>query len=160
MSRVKVQYRSGSKEVYGKFCLKHPEVKITFTKWKEVIEGFAHQFRDYILGTGEKGRLPGGLGVFAISKKKIKKLKVHAGTEYVNLPIDWQKTRKAGKRIYNFNTHTDGYRFRWHLFQRECRFSDSDIWNFKPSRDSSRGITKALQILGQKEIYKQWQRHK
>src|SRR5260221_6291688 len=158
MSRVKVEYRTSSRKVYDKFCLKHPDVKITFDEWKNIIHTFNHLFRDYILETGERGKLPWGLGVFAISKKKIKKLKTYDGKEYVNLPIDWQKSRKAGKRIYNFNTHTDGFRFRWHLFHRECRFHNSDIWNFKPSRDSSRKIAEYLRIPQQQEVYKQWQR--
>lgn len=158
MSRVKVEYRTASKKVYDKFCAKHPEVKISYDKWKEVIHTFSHLFRDYILETGDRAKLPWGLGVFSISKKKIKKLKRHDGREYINLPIDWPKTIKAGKRIYNFNTHTDGYRFKWMTFPREYRFTHSDIWNFKPCRDSSRKIAEYLKIPGQKEIYKQWQR--
>jgi len=158
--RVKVEYRTGSKVVYDKFCIKHPDIKLTYEEWRKIIFTFNHLFRDYILETGEKGKLPWGLGVFAISKKKIKKLKVHDGKEYVNLPIDWQRTKIAGKRIYNFNTHSDGCRFRWHMFPRESRFFHSDIWNFKPCRDSSRKIAEYVKIPKQQELYKQWQRHR
>lgn len=158
--RVKVEYRTASRKVYEKFCLKHPEIKLTLVEWREILHTFSHLFRDYILETGDKAKLPWGMGVFAISKKKIKKLKRHDGVEYINLPIDWAKTRKAGKRIYTFNTHTDGYRFRWHMFPRETRFIDADIWNFKPCRDSSRKIAEYLKIPQQQELYKEWQRHK
>jgi len=160
MSRVKVEYRTGSKDVYNKFCTKYPDAGLSYTKWREIIDTFNDLFREYILETGEKGKMPWGIGVFAVSKKKTKKTKKHDGKEYVNLPIDWQKTKKAGRKIYNFNTHTDGFRFRWYIFPRESRFQHPDIWNFKPSRVSSRKIAEYLKIPQQQELYKQWQRRK
>lgn len=159
MSRVKVEYRSSAREVYDKFCQKYPEDIILYEEWREIIYTYNYLFRDYILETGDRSKLPFGLGAFAISKKKIKKTKTYDGKEYVNLPVDWVKTKKAGKKIYNFNAHTDGYRFRWMWFNRGFRrFPHSDLWIFKPSRVSSRKITEFLRKPAQSDLYKQWQR--
>lgn len=158
MSRTKVEYRTSAREEYDKFCLKYPEVSLTYEEWREILYTFNKLFRDYLLETGERAKLPYGLGGFAVGKKKIKKIKVYQGKEYVNLPIDWQKTRKAGKRIYNFNAHTDGYSLKWYWFNDDSRFFHSDIWVFKPSRESSRKIAEYVKKSQQIEVYKQWQR--
>jgi nucleoid DNA-binding protein len=157
MPRVKVEYRSGAREVYDKFCLKYPESPLSYEEWESIIYTYNKLFRDYLLETGEKAKLPFGLGPFSINKKKTKKLKRYKDKEYVNLPIDWVKTRKEGKRIYNFNLHTDGYRFKWLWFPKDSRFYQANIWVFKPSRESSRKITEYLKKPQQTELYKQWQ---
>ena len=162
MPRVQIDYRTASKEVYNKFCLRYPEVKLSFVQWKEVIYTYNYFFRDYILETGDRARLPHGFGTFSISKKKSSKFTIHNGVEYINLPIDWKKTRSAGKRIYNLNTHTDGYRYRWYWFIKDARLYQSDIWVFKPSRSSSRKIAEYINKPSSiySQLYKQWERSK
>lgn len=156
--RVKVEYRTNSREVYKKFCETHPDVRIEFDKWSEALRTFNHCFRDYILETGDRAKMPWGFGDFAISKKKKKKTKEKDGITYINLPIDWKKTKEVGKYIYQFNSHTDGYSFKWYWFRRDARFTSSDVWVFKPSRESSRKITEYLSRSSKNysELYKQW----
>ena len=162
MPRVKTEYRSASKQLYNKFCEKHPDITITFEKWKEVIYTYNYFFRDYILETGEKAKLPWGFGSFAISKRKVKKYKIFNGKEYINLPIDWKKTKELGKVIYNLNAHTDGYRYKWLWFILEARIYHSDIWVFRPSRISSRKIAEYIKKPSSiySQLYKQWDRRK
>lgn len=156
--RVKVDYISTSKDVYLRFRKEHPDTDISFKKWKEVVYTYNYAFRDYILETGNKAKLSWGFGEFAISKKKIKKFKEHNGVTYVNLPIDWKKTKEAGKKIYMFNAHTDGYRCKWYWFIKEARFYQHEVWVFKPSRVSSRKITEYLNKTNKKyiDLYKCW----
>lgn len=158
--RVKVEYRTSGREVYDKFMALHPTVNLTYDQWKQIIYTYNELFRDYILDTGEKAKLPWGLGSFAISKKKPKKFKEFEGKQYINLPVDWAKTKKAGKKIYHLNNHSDGYRFKWFWFPREARIYQVEIWNFKPSRVSSRKITEYINKpnCNFAQIYKQWQR--
>lgn len=156
--RVKVDYRSASKSCYYTFCQNHPDIKLSYNEWLEIIYHFNETFRDYILETGERERLPLGLGSFSINKKKRKVKKIGPdGKEFINLPIDWVKTKEKGKIIYNFNFHTEGYFFGWLWFKRDARFKFSTLWRFKPSRVSSRMI--AHYINSDKEyqhIYRQW----
>lgn len=159
MSRVKVEYRTNSKEVYNRFCIENPDVKISFEKWNSVLRTFNHSFRDYLLETGDRVKMFYGFGDFAISKKKCKRTKTAPdGTVHINLPIDWKKTKEVGKYIYQFNSHTDGYRCKWFWFNGEARFFSSIIWVFKPSRISSRKITEYLSKKSKNylELYKEW----
>lgn len=158
--RIKREYRTASKEVYNKFCLKYPEVKISFIKWKEAIYSFNYLIRDYIVETGEKVKLQGGFGPLAISKKKSKTYNEFNGKQMINLATDWKKTKLAGKKIYHLNQHTDGYRCKWFWFVREARFYMSDIWVFKPARLSSRKVTAELNRPDSLaiEFYKKWDR--
>lgn len=160
--RVKVSYRTGSREAYEKFCAAHPNIYLTFDKWKSIIYSFNYLFRDHILETGDKIRLPWGLGNFSVSKKKSKRFVTYKEKEYVNMPIDWVKTRKAGKKIYHLNSHTDGFRYKWIWFNSDARFYQSAIWVFKPSRISSRKLAEYLKRPNSSysQMYREWERKK
>lgn len=137
--RTKIEYRSVSRATYDEFCKRHPEVEIPYREWAEIIYSFNEEFRNLILETGDKYKLPLGLGSFSINKKKrkIKKLDP-TGVERMNLPVDWKKSQEKGKIIYNFNYHTEGYFFGWLWFKDEARFRHSYLYMFKPSRVTSR----------------------
>lgn len=158
MPRVKTQYRTSSKENYKRFCIENPEINITYDKWKSVLYTYAEVYTESILETGDKLKLPWGFGAFSINKKKSKKTKEWNGKTYINLPIDWVKTKQEGKRVYNMNYHTDGYRFRWLWFKDSCYFYQSDLYNFKPSREVSRKLAAYLNKSTSQyyEIYREW----
>lgn len=118
-----------------------------------------YNFRDHLLESGDRVKLSHGLGAFAISKKKSKKSNIlpETGEEKITLPVDWAKTRKAGKYIYHFNFHTNGYRFKWKWFPHSATFFKADVWNFKPSRVTSRLLNFYLKEDPQCQYkYKEW----
>lgn len=160
MSRIKIDWRSASKANYKNFCEKHKDIELTFTEWKNIIYIFNESFRNYILETGEKVRMPFGFGDFSINKKKRRRKKIGVnGQEIINLPIDWQETKKRGKVIYNFNYHTDGYFFGWMWFKKTALFKQSKLWYFKPSRVSSRMVNHYISTDNKyQHIYRQWSR--
>ena len=160
MSRVKIDWRSSSKDNYLLFCKKYPAIKLTYDEWRNVLYTYNESFKEYILETGEKVKLPFGFGEFSINKKKRRKLKNNVdGKEFVNLPIDWQKTREKGKVIYNFNYHTEGYFFGWMWFKNTARFKNSDLWYFKPSRQTSRLLSHYLKTNDKYQyIYNEWKK--
>lgn len=157
MSRTKVDWRSGSKANYLDFCKKHPDIKLTFIEWKNIVYSYNDLFRMYILETGEKAIMPFGFGRISINKKKRKLKKGKEGEEFINLPVDWQKSKEKGKRIYNFNYHTDGYFFGWIWFKHTSRIKQRHLWYFKPFRETSRLITHYVNTDEKyQHIYKQW----
>lgn len=159
MARVAVDWRSASKSNYEDFCKKHPLVSLTFDEWRNIIYGFNESFKHYILETGEKEKLPTGFGEFSVNKKKRKRTKGVNGKEFINLPIDWQKTREKGKVIYNFNYHTEGYFFGWMWFKQTARFRNSDLWYFKPARRTSRDLSHYLKVDPKyQHIYHEWKK--
>ena len=160
MSRTKIDWRSSSKDSYNNFCKKHPAIILTYDEWRNILYTYNESFKEYILETGEKARLPFGFGEFSINKKKRRKLKNNIdGKEFVNLPIDWQKTKEKGKIIYNFNYHTEGYFFGWMWFKSTARFKNSDLWYFKPSRLTSRLLSHYLKTNDKYQyIYNEWKK--
>lgn len=157
MSRTKIEWRSASKNNYLDFCKKHPKIKLSFIEWKNIIYIYNDYFRNYILETGDRVKMPFGFGEFSIIKKKRKTKKVIKGVEYINLPIDWQESKKRGKRMYNFNHHTDGYFFGWHWFKDTARFRQPKLWYFKPARTTSRLINHYLKTDKKYQyLYKYW----
>jgi hypothetical protein len=155
--RVKVGWRSASKENYKEFCNTHPNIHISYSDWAGVIYAFNESFRNYLLETGDKLKLPSGFGDFSIIKKYRAKFKTFAGKERINLPIDWIKTREKGKIVYNMNYHSEGYFFGWKWFKSTARFKFTDLWYFKPSRVSSRLIAHYIKVDEKyQHIYKEW----
>lgn len=156
--RVKVDFRTVSKEQYRDFCSKHPNSNITWNEWRNIIYTFNENFKFYILETGLKARLPGGFGEFSIQKRKRKKIRVDKeGVERINLPINWAKTKEKGKYIYEFNYHTEGFSFRWKWFKKSARVSNIKLWYFKPSRVSSRLINHYLKTDRKyQHLYQEW----
>lgn len=160
MPRVSVQYRTASREVYDKFCAAHPSISLSFEKWKEIIYAFNYNFRDHILETGDRCKLPWGIGSFSVTKKKTRKFYVYDGKERINMAVDWAKTHKLGKKVYHLNTHTDGYKYKWKWFIEDARFKYCDIWTFKPSRVTSRKLAEYLKRPNSPypELYRVWER--
>lgn len=155
--RVKVEYRMASRENYERFCSDNPTIKLSFLEWSNIIYSFNYGLRDYALETGDFIKFPWGLGELVISKKKTKKyITDPTGVERLNLAIDWAKTKKAGKRIYHLNLHSNGFRFKWKWFSYTARFKFHKLWVFKPSRVSSRLITHYI-TQNYAPKYKEWQ---
>lgn len=159
MPRVKIDWRSSSKDNYKSFCKKHPLVKLTFDEWRNIIYSFNEAFKNYILETGEKAKLPFGFGEFSVNKKKRKKFKKVDGVDVINLPIDWQKSKEKGKRIYNFNYHTEGYFFGWMWFRETARLKHTNLWYFKPTRTTSRLLSHYIKTDEKyQHIYREWKK--
>lgn len=159
MSRVAVDWRSSSKNNYNLFCKKYPATIISYDAWRNIIYTYNELFKEYILETGHKAKLPYGFGEFSINKKKRRKMKGIDGKEFVNLPIDWQKTKEKGKRIYNFNYHTEGYFFGWMWFKSTARFKNSDLWYFKASRLTSRLLSHYIKTNDKyQHLYIEWKK--
>lgn len=157
--RIRIDWRSASKENYNNFCKKNPSIKLTFDEWRNIIYTYNEAFKEYILETGEKAKLPYGFGEFSINKKKRRKTKGLDGKEFVNLPIDWKKTKEKGKRIYNFNFHTEGFFFGWIWFKASTRFKHSHLWYFKPCRNTSRLLSHYIKTNDKyQHIYHEWKK--
>ena len=157
MSRTSVEWRSGSTANYKLYCKKYPNIKLTLDEWRNIIYSYNEAYKEHILETGNREKLPYGLGDISITKKKRKRIVCYEGVEHINLPIDWKKTKEKGKVIYNFNYHTEGFCFGWFWFKKTARFKHSNLWYFKPMRVTSRLLNHYLTIDKKyQHLYKEW----
>ena len=162
MSRRKREYRTYSRENYDRFLKENhlSEKDLPYNKYCKNLEVCNWMFVEYALRTGSKVLLPYGFGALAVNKKMLKRYKEHDGKKYINLRVDWKKTKEAGKKIYHTNEHSDGYNFRWLWFNADAKLHLSDLYVFKPCRYASRAINKYLRRPGQyKELYLEWLNH-
>lgn len=156
--RVSVDWRSAGKVNYEDFCVKYPNINLSYEKWKEIIYTFNEGFREYMLETGEKARYPSGLGEFSVTKKKRSKTKQVGDKTFINLPVDWKKTREKGKKVYIMNYHSEGYFFGWKWHKSSAHFKFTNMWHFKPSRVTSRMLSHYIKVNDKyQHIYKEWQ---
>lgn len=144
MSRSKVQFWSHSKDNYNRFLKENnvTEKELSYKKYKRIIETCNWMYVEYALRTGFKVTLPFGFGNISVVKKKIKTFKEFQGKQYINLRIDWAKTKEIGKRVYHTNEHSDGFNYKWRWSGREAKFHLSDLYTFRPQRYASRAISK------------------
>lgn len=157
MPRKTVEYRTASKENYRSFTLAYPEIKLSFTEWANIIYTFNYNFRDYMLESGDRAKMPFGFGDFMVGKKKKKRYKIlPTGEEKINLSINWKATKEHGKYIYHTNVHTGGFNFYWRWEPRTARIYQAHIWRFKASRITSRLLTHYLNQSGYQHLYKEW----
>lgn len=160
--RVKYSYRTSSREVYKEFCKKHPEINISYKDWTGIQYEYMNQYKEYLLETGDLGKLPWGFGYFSIAKKKRKRYKGYIldGKDIINLPIDWKSSKEEGKVVYNFNFHTDGYTYWWKWHKRTAYIGLITCIYFKPTRVTSRTLAKYLTKPGTEyfQIYRDSQK--
>ena len=159
MARPARTSRSASKENYLDFKKQFPDIKITFASYKEVIYTWNAAFANHILETGEKIKIPYGIGPLTITKyKPLTIYKEHKGIVYPNRAIDWAASKEENKIIYHLNRTTDGYKYYWAWFPKDSYFKFSHIWKFEMARIHSRLLSKYLQDPKDKhkDYYKQW----
>lgn len=146
VSSIKVDYKSISKQTYNEFCKRHPHVQITFQQYRSILNTYNKMFRDYVVETGDSFKLPHGFGEILIWKWKKKKIITNpiTGKQHIAMAIDWVKSKQQGKHIYILNNHTDGFRMQWKWLKSTARFELSEIYVFKPTRESSRKISEAI----------------
>lgn len=163
MSRPVVDYRTASKESYNAFCELNPLVDITFEVYKKIIYTYNSLLVTHLLETGERIKMPFGLGDLVINKYKPKRYRTdHLGRERINLPIDWKETKEQGKYVYHLNSHTEGYKFYWMWNYWKARLKFSSIWKFEMARKNSRLLKSYLKKPNSKykDIYREHPRTK
>lgn len=156
--KFKHDFRTCSKQNFEEYKKLHPKSTITFQEYKKVIYTYTKIIVEYLIETGEKLKLPYGLGEFFINKTKSKKKFTRNGKEYIYQPIDWKKTKEEGTWVFHKNYHTDGYKFKFGWFPDSAKFKTPKIWGFHIMRDHSRNLAKILKVPNNKHqhLYKEW----
>jgi hypothetical protein len=163
MSRPKIGYRTGSKESYNEFCTNNPSLNLSFEDYKKILYTYNASLVAHLLETGDKIKMPFGLGELVVNKYKPKRYKIAPdGTEYSNLPINWQETKKEGKYVYYMNAHSDGYKYYWMWNYWKTRMKFSYIWKFEMARVNSRLLKTYLKKPNSKykDLYREYPRTK
>lgn len=162
MSRPVNEFRTTSREAFDKFIENNPSVDLCYDNYKKIIYTYNSLLVKYMIETGLKIRMPYGLGEIVVNKYKPKRYKINktTGREVVNLAVDWQESRKIGKKVYLLNAHTEGYKFYFMWNWWKTRIKMAFIWKFEMARVNSRLLASKIKLPNSKykDIYKEYPR--
>jgi nucleoid DNA-binding protein len=114
----------------------------TYTDFKKIATTFFKEFLDYLL-EGHECKLPSGLGLFKIIKKK---------RDLTKLRPNWVETKKlwetnpdaklSKKIVYHLNEHSKGYYYKF--YWKKGRVSNISVYSFIPVRSAKRSLASCI----------------
>jgi hypothetical protein len=109
---------------------------VTYNEYAKIVGLFYKEVSSKIINEGELFRMPFRLGDTYIEKKKL---------DYNNRPpIDWQMTTQHGKVIYNFNEHSDGYKYEMKWSKLTSIFHNLYLYRLVYTRTNKRKVAKCI----------------
>lgn len=127
---------TSSKKAYDQFK-SETGFRGTFKEFKDCIIELNKYYINYMLESANMIILPYGMGKLGIQKGKRKvfyKLQENGIIEKISWSINWGKTKKEGKLVYNTNEHSDGYTFSYKWLKTEAKFTNPSFWKMKMSQ--------------------------
>jgi len=121
---------------YIKDIPKESAYYVTYTEYAKIVGLFYKEVSNKIIKHGELFHMPFRLGDTYVEKKKL---------DYNNRPpIDWQMTTANGKVIYNFNEHSDGYKYELKWNKRNSLFHNVYLYRLVYTRSNKRSVAKCI----------------
>ena len=128
-------------------------VEISKEKYLDITEGFMQFISDKLLN-GEEIDLPLKQGTLMVAGRK-QQIRVDSETGNIKgVTVDWKKTlllwkenpeaKLMKKRIYHFNEHTNGNRYKIFWLNGYANMKNKSLMYFKATRHNSRELWKKL----------------
>lgn len=114
---------------------------VSYKEYRKILEEYLKEVSSLIL-KGFTFKIPFSLGYIRIIKKATNRLKTKA-------PIDWYQTNLIGRKVYNFNEHSKGYRYAVLWDRTGCRYIHLIHYAFSFTRGNKRTLAK---LIKSKEI--------
>lgn len=133
--RIRVDF--GIRDVYNHYKTTTVEqLQKPYETFTTVLRDFNQILVDEILLHSKEIKLSHRLGWLRVKKSKM------SFKDKNKLRIDWQATKKAGKKIYHTNDHRSGYKYRF--FWKKDRISGDSPYSFIPTRTNKRRLAYIL----------------
>lgn len=119
------------------------DLQVSKDQFKRILSKFSSKVISKVFDA-EEVKLP------IIGTLRVKKIK----QKYKDgkLKIDWQATKKAGKKIYHLNEHRNGYYYK--IIWRTCNIKGTRLYSFKPERyHFTRPLSKLLKTDLSKDFF-------
>lgn len=135
-------------EYYKSICT--PEDLITQALHTKILKIFAKIIMRKIVHEMYKFRIP-GLGLFYLTKVKIKIKENEAGEIELNAPVNWPETRKVRaltgddtRRVVYLNDHTNGYVYKVRWKRRTMKFINKDFYSFIAATEFRKFVSNSI----------------
>ena len=110
--------------------------KIDKDTFINLIKDFFTLYFEKIVVDRKRYKLPFGLGVHRIKKRKLK------GS--IRPKIDFGTTKKLGKTVYHLNKHTNGYYFKWFWDKEGIRIKNKSFYTFELTKKNTTFLAKEI----------------
>jgi hypothetical protein len=118
-------------EYISHFDESHP-YHIPYSEYSKIVSDYMKYVSELIVVKSLTFKLPFRLGTLSIYKHK------PIFSSVRKMAIDWPKTNKTGKAVYNFNEHSNGYSYRFKWDRNGSVDKHMVLYSFKPSRQNAR----------------------
>jgi hypothetical protein len=155
--KIKVHYgRADMYKHYIESTEKKPEgIQVSYSDYCTVLNKFNKDISKAIMENAYEFILPSRVGIIRIKKYK-PKIKVKDNGELItnNLAVDYKATnelwrnnpeaKKAGKKVFHLNNHSDGYRYIWYYSNYRNNLPNKSLYRFIPTRTNKRELSKLI----------------
>jgi hypothetical protein len=155
--KIKVHYgRADMYKHYIESTEKLPEAaQVSYSDYCKVLNKFNTDISTAIMESAYEFILPKRLGTVRIKKYKPKvRLDEEGKLLTNNLAVDYKATnelwennpeaKKAGKKVFHLNNHSDGYRYIWYYSTYRSNLPNKSLYRFIPTRTNKRELSKLI----------------
>ena len=135
-----------NKELYNEFIEKYPNhVGVSLAQFKEIVTTFNGMLRTSVIENRDGIRLPETLGHIVVAKCDKPKTD---NTDYI-------ASAKYGKKVNHANWDSDNYlaKICYTNYSVKYRFSDRELWGFKPVKQFKSAVAGSFPELYNKYIH-------
>jgi hypothetical protein len=135
-AKLKIDYTL--RDVY-KFYVKEvgKENALSYKVFRKLNDEKSELLVNRILVDSETFRVPCNLGEIRISKRRL-------NVSSKVLKVDWETTKKIGKKVYHLNEHRNGYRYKVLWSKSKSKIENKTVYHFKPCRKFGRQLAYIL----------------
>jgi len=107
---------------------------ISYSEYSGIVSDYLKYISELVVIKSMTFKLPFRMGSISVYKHKPVFQSVN------NMSIDWKKTRELGKAVYNFNEHSNGFRYRFRWDRNGSLDKHLVLYAFRPSRQNARMV--------------------
>lgn len=125
-------------DFYKSYLENNPKGTTYFLSRKEFItlaKALTREYGEFVINEAGVLELNYRLGTIAVTKRK---------RPAKHLPIDYYQSKIENELVYNFNDHSNGYRYKAFWNKRRCKVPQKEYYSFYFTREWNRQIAKNI----------------
>ena len=116
---------------------KNSPLYVEYDMYVKICSDYYKAIMEMILDDGLTYRMPHGLGLLKVAKRKVKL------STAKRIPIDWVETFKHNKKIYCLNEHTDGFRY-FFFWSKPNTYKNKFLYRLVLTRQNKRKLARLI----------------
>lgn len=141
IGKNKIQNPYTIQDSYKTYLLKYPEESVyylTYSEYREITTSYLKYLADRLVQKSLTITLPFRLGAITVIKTKpyYKSLK--------KMSMDWSKSKELHQQVRQFNTHSNGFVYRFYWDRSRSMVPNKTVYMFTASRANKREVARLI----------------